>query len=341
MDPDLYRKIIKEIEEIDSVETIFFGGIAEPFSNPNILTMLKAAVNTNKKVEVITNGTFLDETLIKKLLSMNIDTLWVSLDGASQESYEEIRSGSNYNEVIDSLKLFNQLKYRFGGKTKLGIAFVAMKSNVHQIPELIKLTNSLHASELKISNVIPFDKNMRDEVLYSNSLVCGNKSEDLFDVRSTFQPIISLPIMDFEKPQVKGILGEVFQNASLLRIGENSIVRKSGHCNFINDNCLFIRWDGEFSPCMALLHNNITYLSDTERRIEHCSFGNAKESKITDIWNNKDYFDFRSRVRKFDFSPCTICGHCNYVDDNSEDCYGNQFPTCGGCLWAEGFARCP
>ncbi len=26
---------------------------------------------------------------------------------------------------------------------------------------------------------------------------------------------------------------------------------------------------------------------------------------------------------------------------NEEDCFGNTFPTCGGCLWAQGVIRCP
>jgi hypothetical protein len=26
---------------------------------------------------------------------------------------------------------------------------------------------------------------------------------------------------------------------------------------------------------------------------------------------------------------------------NEEDCFGNGFPTCGGCLWAQGVLQCP
>jgi hypothetical protein len=29
------------------------------------------------------------------------------------------------------------------------------------------------------------------------------------------------------------------------------------------------------------------------------------------------------------------------TESNQEDCFGNTFPTCGGCLWAQGFIRCP
>ena len=35
------------------------------------------------------------------------------------------------------------------------------------------------------------------------------------------------------------------------------------------------------------------------------------------------------------------CGGCNQVDANKEDCFGSTFPTCGGCLWAQGVIQCP
>jgi hypothetical protein len=29
------------------------------------------------------------------------------------------------------------------------------------------------------------------------------------------------------------------------------------------------------------------------------------------------------------------------LESNEEDCYGNTFPVCGGCLWAQGVIQCP
>ncbi len=346
MDMELFYKIMDEIEITDSIETIFFGGIAEPFANKNIMPMLNRAALTGKKVEIITNGMLLDEEIITNLLLLKIDTLWVSIDGADEKSYEEIRLGASYSKVIENLKCFNARKIKLGMKSKLGLTFVAMKSNIHQLPSLIWLANTLRACELKVSNLIPYDKQMIDEVLYSRGITSESSSERSFNIRNNDlsiinSPIINIPIMDFSNPEVKSLLGDIFQYSNLLRIGENNIIRKTDHCKFIDDNSLFIRWDGEVSPCMALLHNNVTYLSTTERRITHCSFGNVKEMRLIDIWNGDEYINFRNRVREFAYSHCTICGHCNYVEENKEDCFGNTFPTCGGCVWKEGFARCP
>ena len=92
---------------------------------------------------------------------------------------------------------------------------------------------------------------------------------------------------------------------------------------------------------MALLHNHIEYLPGVQRKITHCSFGNVNQTPLGEIWNTEAYRAFRERINEFSFPHCTVCGDCSYLDENKEDCVGNPFPTCGGCLWAEDFIRCP
>jgi hypothetical protein len=46
-------------------------------------------------------------------------------------------------------------------------------------------------------------------------------------------------------------------------------------------------------------------------------------------------------VQSFAFPPCTYCGGCEMSISNQEDCFGNHFPACGGCLWAQGVVQCP
>jgi hypothetical protein len=50
---------------------------------------------------------------------------------------------------------------------------------------------------------------------------------------------------------------------------------------------------------------------------------------------------YRKRVQSFAFPPCTFCGGCDMSVANEEDCFGNEYPTCGGCLWAQGVIQCP
>ena len=160
MEESLFNKIIEEVKDIESVHTIFFGGIAEPFAHSNLLSMVKKAKETNKKVELITNGLLLNENSIRELINLNIDTIWVSVDGCDMESYSHIRVGGNFDKINKNLKLIKELKLDLKINTKLGLAFVAMKSNLDQLPKIITLARLVGAAELKVSNVIPYSEEM-------------------------------------------------------------------------------------------------------------------------------------------------------------------------------------
>jgi MoaA/NifB/PqqE/SkfB family radical SAM enzyme len=338
---DTFQRVLFAAAENDDVETLFFGGVAEPFSHPDLLKMLRAAKGTGKRVELITNGIFLSREVVQALLDMQLDMLWVSLDGADADSYEGIRQDSDYKLVTDQLLQFSLARIRGGYQTKLGLAFVAMKSNIHQLPKVIELANFLKAAELKVTNVLPYSKEMSEEILYRKRLYDLCYNEKLMNADTEQCPVVQLPIMDFDEAEVIGSMGEILKQARLLQIGENPVTRKGDHCRFVEGGMLFVRWDGEVCPCMALLHNHIEYLPGVERKITHCSFGNINKTPLAEIWNSPEYTEFRDRVRDFAFPHCTICGHCAYMDENKEDCVGNPFPTCGGCLWAEGLVQCP
>jgi MoaA/NifB/PqqE/SkfB family radical SAM enzyme len=121
----------------------------------------------------------------------------------------------------------------------------------------------------------------------------------------------------------------------------DGLVSVNDRCPFIQKGTTVIGWDGGLSPCLPLLHHQASYLYRRERFARRYSIGNVLEHGLDELWNASEYVDFRRRVQNFDFSPCTLCGGCDLSETNDEDCFGNTFPTCGGCLWAQGVIRCP
>lgn len=337
MDMNMYQVLIAQAREISSLDTIFFGGVAEPMSHENIYHMVEMAKSLDVRVEMITNGSLLNRNSMHRLLEAGLDMLWFSIDSAHSESCDANLDIDARNKSELNMLTFNYLKREFGYEADLGIAFVAMKSNIDQLPDVVWLGEVMGAKEIKISNIIPYEKEMQSEMLYEKTMTVKGFQDGLQKKR---QMVINIPIMDFDRIDPE-ILPLLLRSKHSVKLGENTIVRKSGYCRFINDDSLFIRWDGQVSPCIALLHNTRTFLYDAERKIRACSFGNINLEHIMRIWERKEYKDFRDRVRRFEFPPCTVCGECSYLENNEEDCFGNQFPTCGGCLWAEGFAQCP
>lgn len=337
MSMDLFHSLMNQAKSINGLETIFFGGVAEPMANENIVEMVKIAKGLNVKVELISNGSYLNKRIIEELLQAGLDMLWFSIDTHHSESYGENTQNDGFEKAKSNLMTFNLSRRKINSNAEFGISFVAMKSNSKYLPKIINLGEIMGASEIKISNIIPYDKETQDEMLYKKSFSMMGFNDGFLKNKRT---LIDMPVMDFDliEPEV---LQFILLPGHSVKLGENRIIRKSGYCKFVDSDNVFVKWDGEVCPCIALLHNNKTYLNNVERETRFCSFGNVREESLMEIWGSDKYTDFRKRVKEFIFSPCTICGACSYLETNEDDCFGNTFPTCGGCMWSEGFAQCP
>jgi MoaA/NifB/PqqE/SkfB family radical SAM enzyme len=119
------------------------------------------------------------------------------------------------------------------------------------------------------------------------------------------------------------------------------LVGAGPRCRFVTEGRLAVSWDGQVSPCLALLHPHVYYFRGERKSIRCYRVGNVNDSSLLTIWQDEGYRDFRSRVRDWEFSPCIDCGGCDLRETNERDCYGDAFPRCGECLWAAGLVQCP
>ncbi|QGU95579.1 radical SAM protein [Clostridium bovifaecis] len=337
MDLHLFDALIEQLKDFKSLHSVMFGGFGEPTFHKDILYMIAKIKSLGVNVEMVTNGTLLDETLLKGLIENGLDTLWVSFDGTSADRFEDIREGANFNAIVKNLKNLKSLNLESAHKVKVGIAFVVMKNNINELKNMDKLIYQIDASKVSISNVFPYSIDMLDEMVCS--LNVGDIAPNTFNLKSAF---ISLPIIDITEA-TKEPLYELFMKNRNVSIMRNKIGTETSSCRFIKERCTFIRWDGNVAPCMGLLHSYSTYFNyyKTEREVTPYSFGDISKNNLKDIWNSQEYHDFRERVDSFDFSPCFQCGPCQLAEKNLEDCFGNEFPTCGGCLWGQGVIQCP
>jgi MoaA/NifB/PqqE/SkfB family radical SAM enzyme len=335
MDFEVYLKIIQDLNRFDPKPMIFLGGYGEPLSHPNILDMIETAKNQGFAVELITNGTLLKPAVSAKLVSFHVDRIWVSLDGSTRESYADIRLGDELPRVITNLEELLRLRtIALPELPKLGVAFVAMKRNISDLPAVIQLGKRMGADIFSISNVLPHTKELQQEVLYHKSLYFMDDSP------SQRMPKIQLPRMDLNDTTQIPLL-KILKSRNNFGLARRDISTGSNSCPFIESNSTSIRWDGAVSPCLPLLHNHESYLDDTLRKSHSFSVGNIQEKSINEIWNDQPYQQLRDRLDGFDFSPCTYCNSCEMAEANLEDCFGNDQPACGGCLWAQGFIQCP
>ena len=146
-----------------TVETIFFGGMGEPLFHRDILQMVRLAAETGAEVELLTNGTLLSEEIIRGLIDAGLCKLWVSIDDLQTDSSIDGSGHDHAGQVLSNIRRFNRIRQQHGGGIALGITFVAMRSNVHQLGLLPFFIAQHLVDEVNVSNISPTDEASQKE----------------------------------------------------------------------------------------------------------------------------------------------------------------------------------
>jgi MoaA/NifB/PqqE/SkfB family radical SAM enzyme len=331
----VFERLLAGLEAFSPRPLVFFGGYGEPLSHPKILEMISRVKESGSAVELITNGILLNDESIESLVEVGLDVLWVSVDGAHPDSYADIRLGAELPHVLQNLERFVKIRDAHSCmKPQLGLAFVAMQRNIKDLPELLELGNRLRADYFSVSNLIAHTAEFAQEVLYKQALYQG-----AYQISSGVCTV-NLPRMDLQGSSLEA-LRKVVSGRYLFQLAGCEVKQVINRCPFISKGSTAVRWDGLVSPCLPLLYSSHSFLDERLRVNEAYHFGSILNSSLLELWNDTEYVALRERLRDFDFSPCTFCNSCEMAGDTVDDCFGNEAPTCGGCLWSQGIIQCP
>ncbi len=336
MSDETFESILAGLKKMDPIPSVYFGGIGEPLFHTKTIEWIRRVKELGVKVELITNGTILTEKMARDLIATGLDVLWVSIDGASPETYADVRLGAELPVIIANLKRFTKLRpANHFPKPEIGIAFVAMKRNIADLPKVIQIGKSLKAKYYSVSNLQPATLEMQGDLLYERT------TRDIAYMKAPNLPRLSLPKMDFDE-STRDVLFDVFNSGLNISYAGNNWGGANDVCNFVENGTMSIAWTGDVSPCWPLMHTHMSYLHGKPRLAKKHVIGNVKEESLEEIWLSPEYVAYRERLHNFVFAPCTFCGGCDLSEVNEEDCLGNVVsPVCGGCLWAQGVIQCP
>ena len=295
MDTTAFKQMIETLREASSLETIAFWGIGEPLMHPDIIEMVSRAKDLGVRTEMISNGLLLDRRMAEGLTEAGLDMLVISVDGVSADTYGDIRSGGNLNTVLHNVHYLNTLQSDNGrNHPEIGIEFVLMKRNLHELSRLRDLAFVMGASVIFISNLLPYSEEFKDEILYwwSASNICYPVPR-----RSRQYPEVVLPLMD-ERPEhidaVKGLL----RNNGIVNPVPRDGKGATACCPFVQEGSMSIAWDGTVSPCIALMHSYTCYVLRREKQIRRYPLGNISKESVLNIWNTDEFKQFRNRVMR-------------------------------------------
>ncbi len=318
MSTETFQNLIASFEKFPSLNRVVFSGFGESLTHPQILDMIDMVRRHDLAVTIATNGLLLDPKMASEIVSMGVDRVMISMDGGKPETFTGIR-GVMLSQIVENIRNLNDAKTKLHSLyPSIGIEFVAMRSNVAELEQVSRLASNMNISRILVSHVLPYTKELKEEVLYG------------------YEPI---PPLKTSSWALRADAWVMWASTELPRMHWGAGRR----CRFVQDQATVIGWDGGVSPCYALLHNYKYFAIDgMEKQVSRYVLGNVNQQALADIWMSEDYVRFRSQVKNYNFPSCPNCDLRETCDlrGQNKGCWGWN-PSCADCLWAQDIVRCP
>ncbi len=151
--------------------TIELYNWGEPFLHPQVFEMISYASKRNISVWISSNMNRFNQDMAKKTVDSGLDYLVVSVDGATQETYEKYRRRGDLNAVLENIRLLVEEKKK--ARSRLPFIVLRMIINRHnetEIKEMRSLAEELDVDTFSIHPIFidTTDPNLAQEWLPKN-----------------------------------------------------------------------------------------------------------------------------------------------------------------------------
>ena len=249
-------------------------GYGEPYLYKDlykVIETLKALMPQKGEIGFNSNATLLERSHIVRTVESGLDNLTFSVDGATRATYERIRKGAKFGQIIKNIKDFVRYKKQVGSNhPKLMMNYVIMEDNIQEIPLFVELSKQCGINTIHFNYDRTSYRCLQTDELKEAFREANRKAKDL-------QVILHLPPIYPVKPE--------------------------------NESCVFMDTvvllnSGEVVPCCRAA--DFDMLGDPQNIL---SFGNVKENSLDDIWNSRSYISFRRQVLTKNWPRlCDGCG---------------------------------
>ena len=149
LDLELHKKMLLQVKKHVFYINYYFQG--EPFLHPQFLELIKEAKKAKIYTATSTNAHFITKEKATEIVKSGLDRLIISIDGLTQETYEQYRVHGQLEKVIEGSKFLVDAKKEQKSRTPhLIFQFLAVKPNEHEIPAVFSLANDLGVDEVRI-----------------------------------------------------------------------------------------------------------------------------------------------------------------------------------------------
>lgn len=278
MNYDDFCKIIDQIKP----KKVTFSGLGEPLIHPDCFKMIKYLKDREISVRLTTNGSILNEKNSERLIDLNVDIINISLDAATQETYDKVRDKKSLEKVKENILLLQDLKKSKNSEVPiLRTSFVIQKDNFREMKQFIDFAKSLG-----IRNIFFQPIAFHFIVDRKEKLVSGITKDELFK----------------ELKEAEGYAEDMNTNLSKVIVDFPLYWKIYEEGDVSGRKCLFpwistyVTVDGDVKLCCSLVSDEGT-------------MGNIFEQDFSEIWNGEKYRAMR-RIFKKGGRPCLSCRRC-------------------------------
>ena len=126
----------------------------EPYINKNFFDFVRLAKKYNIYVTTSTNGHFFTPENVRRTIESGLDSMIVSIDGTTQESYARYRVGGQLERVLEGTRLLIKMRKELGSRTpNVALQFLVMKHNEDEIPAMAELAKDLGVDRFLVKNI--------------------------------------------------------------------------------------------------------------------------------------------------------------------------------------------
>lgn len=296
------RRLIEEIAKLKPGWVIVEGG--EPLLREDLFELLELTRQKRLELHVITNGLLITPQIMATLKELEARVM-ISIDGACPTTYESIRQGATFEQVLQSARSCAQQ-----GLLE-AINFTILKKNYTEIPGILELAVSIGAPKVTFIGLKP----------------CHNYPEELLTPEE-YGEAIKLTCQAAHKTGVEFFFDEPFfwptvkewgLMARMPAHGAGIVVPSTTACAF--GDYLFIEPNGAVKPCS----------------FAQLVLGNVNDRPLDEIWRESLSSPFLQKIR----NPKTrtgYCRSCQYLED-CKGCRSRTFVLTGD--WFASDPVCP
>jgi radical SAM protein with 4Fe4S-binding SPASM domain len=252
--------------------------------------MVRYAKARGITVSTNTNGTLLNERRADESVSSGLDTMHISLDGASAETYEHIRERAHFDRVLRNLDHLLRARRRDEERhPRLRLVMVIMRQNLHELPELVRLAHGKSIETMFVQHL------------------CHDFGES--SLPAHYAPmrafVQSQTLLNEDPARVARYFDEAASVAAALGVDlrlPRPEVRAHAAGTPGRERCdwpwhgPYISYQGYSMPCCMIATP------------DRYNFGTVRERGVAEVWNGEEYAAFRAQLESD--APPEICRSC-------------------------------